>query len=238
MLAHEQSVPAEATNQLLNGLPDHERQLLLDLCEHIELTFAEVLCEVGHAFDYVYFPLNGFISLVSQTIDHNPLEVGLIGNEGMLGATLVLGLTDVPLRAVVQGSGSAYRLPVPQLRRTVATSKPLQRMLQRYVFLTMTQLAQCAVCNCFHAVEARLARWLLMTHDRAHASNFQMTQQFLADMLGVQRSAVSHAASTLQDRGLIHYVRGDVRVTDRKGLETCACECYQLMTNNYVRLFG
>lgn len=231
--------PSSATtNQLIDGLPDHERLLLLELCEHIDLTFADVLCEVGHTFEYVYFPLDGFISLVSQTIDHNPLEVGLIGNEGMLGATLVLGIRDVPLRAVVQGSGASYRVPISALRRAVTSSHPLQRMLKRYVFLTMAQLAQCAVCNCFHDVGSRLSRWLLMTHDRAHSSHFQMTQQFLADMLGVQRTAINHAATALQTQGLIHYSRGNITVTDRQGLEERACECYRIMTNNYVRLFG
>lgn len=231
-------LPGQVINQLISGLPDRERLKTLALCEPVDLTFGEKLCEVGHPFHHVYFPLSGFISLVSTTIDHRPLEMGLIGSEGMLGATLVLGINDAPLRAVVQGSGSAFRIEAAQLREGLRDSQAMHRMLCRYVYVSMAQLAQTAVCNCFHEVEARLARWLLMTHDRAHGDHFQLTHQFLADMLGVQRSAVSIAAGTLQQRGLIHYTRGDITIHDRTGLEAASCECYQAMVTNHVRLFG
>lgn len=231
-------LPGQVINQLISGLPDRERLKTLALCEPVDLTFGEMLCEAGQPVHHVYFPLSGFISLVSTTIDHRPLEMGLIGSEGMLGATLVLGINDAPLRAVVQGSGSAFRIEAAQLREGLRDSQAMHRMLSRYVYVSMAQLAQTAVCNCFHEVEARLARWLLMTHDRAHGDRFQLTHQFLADMLGVQRSAVSIAAGTLQQRGLIHYTRGDITIHDRHGLEAASCECYQAMVTNHVRLFG
>lgn len=226
------------TNDLIDALPNRERLSLLALSEPVELLFGEVLCEVDEAFHHAYFPLSGFISLVAQTIGHRPLEMGLIGSEGMLGATLVLGITEAPLRAVVQGSGTAFRIETGQLTRALQNSPALQRVLLRYVSVTMAQLAQTAVCNCFHEVDARLARWLLMTHDRAHADHFQLTQQFLAGMLGVQRGAVSVAAATLQQKGLIHYTRGDITLLDRIGLEAESCLCYRIMLNNHLRLFS
>lgn len=228
----------QVTNDLINALPDRERLSLLALSEPVDLISGEMLCEVDQVFRYVYFPLSGFISQVAQTIDHRPLEMGLIGSEGMLGATLVLGIADAPLRAVVQGSGTAFRLETTQLVHELQDSPGLQRVLHRYVSVTMAQLAQTAVCNCFHEVDARLARWLLMTHDRAHADRFQLTHQFLADMLGVQRGAVSIAAATLQQKGLIHYTRGDITLLDRIGLEAESCLCYRAMVNNHLRLFS
>lgn len=228
----------QVTNDLINALPDRERLSLLALSEPIDLIFGEVLCEVDQVFHHVYFPLSGFISLVAQNIGHRPLEMGLIGSEGMLGATLVLGIEEAPLRAVVQGSGTAFRVETGQLTRELKNSLVLRRVLHRYVSVTMAQLVQTAVCNCFHEVDARLARWLLMTHDRAHADHFRLTHQFLAGMLGVQRGAVSIAAATLQQKGLIHYTRGDITLLDRVGLEAESCLCYRIMLNNHLRLFS
>ena len=182
--------------------------------------------------------MSGFISLVSTIGSHPPLEMGLIGNEGMLGATLVLDVAKAPLRGVVQGSGEALRLPVSEVRAELRRSASLTKSLKRYLYVLMAQLTQTAGCTRFHEIDVRLSRWLLMTHDRAHADHFHLTHQFLADMLGVRRSAVSIAAGSLQDRKLIRYTRGEITILDRAGLEATSCECYEAVISDYAQLFG
>jgi len=164
--------------------------------------------------------------------------MGLIGNEGLLGVTLVLDVPLAPLRGVVQGPGSALRMTAQELRAELKKSPSLGRTLNRYLYVLSAQLSQTAACTRFHEIEPRLARWLLMTHDRAHADHFHLTHQFLANMLGVQRSAVTIAAGALQARGLLRYSRGEIRILDRKGLEAAACECYRAVIRDYEQLFG
>lgn len=224
-------------NCLIGGLPRKERDRILERCEPVDLVFGTVLCEPGQPFRKVYFPLTGFISLVVQVGGHKPLEMGLIGNEGMLGVTLALGVSAAPQRGVVQGADSALQMSAAQLRGELRDSPALQRTLNRYLYVLMAQLSQTAVCTRFHAVQARLSRWLLMTHDRAHADHFHLTHQFLADMLGVQRSAVTIAAGALQHRKLVRYTRGKITVLDRKGLEAASCECYKSVVDDYATLF-
>jgi CRP-like cAMP-binding protein len=161
--------------------------------------------------------------------------MSMIGNEGMLGATLALGVTTNPLRAVVQGSGSALRMTIARFRRELRTSAELRRTLDMYLYVLFEQLAQTAACNSFHEAQARLARWLLMTHDRAHGGRFRLTHLFLAEMLGVRRSAVTIAAGELQRRRLIHYTRGHISVLSRSGLEAASCECYAAALEAYDR---
>ncbi|MGA6108937.1 Crp/Fnr family transcriptional regulator [Pseudomonas solani] len=225
-------------NLLLDGLPHKERNRVMPLCEPVELVFGSILCEPERPFRYLYFPLDSFISLVATLGQHHPLELGLIGNEGMLGATLALGVNAAPSRAVVQGSGSALRISASQLRQILRECPHLLRTLRRYLYVMLTQLAQNAACGHFHEVEPRLARWLLMTHDRAHADHFHLTHEYLADMLGVRRSGVTIAAGALQLRQLIHYSRGQITILDRSGLEAAACECYDLLSAGYARLFS
>lgn len=225
-------------NRLIDGLPHKLRDRILNRCQTIELTFGTVLCEPDRELRFVYFPLTGIISLVATVAGHPPLEIGLIGNEGMLGTTLVLGVNSARLRGVVQGSGTALRLGVSQLQRELKQSLVLQSTLQRYVFVLLAQLAQTTACTRFHEIKARLARWLLLTHDRAHADHIHLTHQYLADMLGVQRSAITIAAGALQRRKLIRYSRGDIRILDRRGLEAASCECYQALVDDYSRLFA
>jgi hypothetical protein len=164
--------------------------------------------------------------------------MGLIGNEGMLGVTLVLGVATAPLRGVVQGEGDALRLSAVDLHAELRRSPSLTKTLNGYLYVLMAQLTQTAGCTRFHEINARLSRWLLMTHDRAHADHFHLTHQFLADMLGVQRSAVTIAAGGLQDRGLIHYTRGEITILDRPGLEGTSCECYAAVIKDYEQMFG
>jgi hypothetical protein len=207
-------------------------------CETVELIFGTALCEPDQPIAHVYFPLTGFISLVKTVETHQPLEIALIGNEGMLGATLALGVDIVPLRGIVQGSGAALRMSAPQLHSDLRDCPALLGVLNRYLYVMMAQLAQTAACTHFHEIEARLVRWLLMTHDRAHADHFHLTHKFLADMLGVQRSAITIAAGALQKRNLIHYTRGEISILDRRGLEATACVCYKAVIDDYARFFA
>lgn len=225
-------------NRLLERLPRIDRRRLLDQADSVELVFDEHLCEAGRAYTAVYFPVSGLISLVNEVLDHPPLETGLIGREGMLGATLVLGVLQAPQRAVVQGEGRAWRISAAALRRTLHESAALRRMLNQYVFVGISQLAQEAICARFHEVEPRLARWMLLSHDRAEGDRVFLTHQYLASVLGVQRSAITIAAGALQLRGLIRYSRGEIQVLDRAGLEAAACECYVAQLREYAERFG
>jgi CRP-like cAMP-binding protein len=224
-------------NRLLEALPRNSRDRLLKECELVSLVLDTVLCERDKSHRHVYFPLGGSISLVATVGAHPPLEIALIGNEGMLGATLVLGVDKARLRGVVQGAGTAWRMRAPRFRRAMRDIPALSAVINRYLFVVIAQLSQSTACTRFHDVEARLARWLLMTHDRAHADRFHLTHLFLADMLGVRRSAVTIAAGALQRRNLIRYARGAIDVVDRKGLEAASCECYQNLIGDYQRMF-
>jgi CRP-like cAMP-binding protein len=221
------------TNRLLLRLPRTERDGLLRSCEPFELVFGDLLCEADRPYRHVYFPLSGFISILTKVGGHPALELGLIGDEGMLGATLALGVGTAPLRAQVQGAGTALRLTAARFRDHVDECPALRRMVDRYLYVSLAQLAQTAACTHFHDIESRLARWLLMSNDRLPLSSLHLTHGFLADMLGVQRSAVTIAAGALQRRDLISYARGEVKVVDRKGLEAASCSCYAATIDDY-----
>lgn len=229
---------ATVENHLIELLPGSDRRRLLALCEPIQLVLAEVLCEPGKPTRHAYFPIDGFISLVARTDSHPGLEVGMVGREGMLGAQLALGVTTAPLHALVQGPGGAWRIATADFRRELARSPALQRGLNRYIYVLMSQLAASAACQRFHLIGPRLARWLLMSQDRAHGDSFRVTQEFLALMLGVRRVGITTAASALQRSGLIEYHRGELTVLDRGGLETMACGCYATDRQAYVELLS
>ena len=225
------------SNRIISGLASKQRRQFLTHCETVELKFGEILSLPNDVLQFVYFPVTCFISLVARVSQHPPIEVALIGNEGALGASLVLGVNMTPVESVVQGAGSACRITATQFERELRASPDLSRLVSRYLYALMLQLSQSAVCTHFHAIEARLARWLLMTHDRAHADEFHLTHQFLADMLGVQRGAITIAATALKNKKLIRYTRGQIHILSRGGLEDAACECYAVIANGEKRLF-
>ncbi len=225
----------QPSNQLISALPRRERDRLLAHAEPYELVFGAILCEADEPLAHAHFPAGGFISLVVVLPDHPPLEMGLIGHEGMLGASLVLGVSSSAMRAVVQGAGTSLRIGAEVLRELLTESPKLARSLGRYVQVITAQLAHIAACTHFHEIEPRLARWLLMTHDRANSDHFHLTHELLADMLGVRRSGVTIAAGSLQQRNLISYTRGEISILDRAGLEAASCRCYDELIDDYER---
>lgn len=229
---------ARADNRLLTRLPRKDRQRFLAGCEPVYLDFAQILAEPGERIRHVYFPTESFISLVTAIDGCSSLEVGLVGDEGMLGISLVLGMDVSPLHALVQGEGPALRMAAAAFQRALDQSPALQRGLKRYLYVQMRQLAQTAACTRFHVLEARLARWLLMTQDRAHADEFHVTHQFLAYMLGVRRVGVTKAAMSLQFQDLIRYHRGNITILDRGRLEVASCGCYAADKAAYARWMG
>jgi len=204
--------PAVSRNLLIAALPGKQLRDLLARCDDVELKFGNVLYSQDQRIRHVYFPTSAFISLISSVDGRPRLEVGLVGNEGMLGISLAAGEYIAPLQALVQGAGSALRIEAAQFSRVLKQSPALQEILTRYTHVLMNQLAQMAACTCFHLVEARLARWLLMTRDRAQSDEFDLTQEFLAYMLGVRRVGITRAARSLKQRKLIAYNRGRVIV--------------------------
>jgi CRP-like cAMP-binding protein len=225
-------------NTLIELLPANDRARLLAICEPVEMVLSEVLCEPDKPTRHVYFPTQGFISLVAM-VDGSPgVEVGMVGREGMLGAQLVLGVVTAPLHALVQGSGTSLRVATVPFQRELARSPALRRVLNRYLYVLMAQQATSAACLRFHLIGPRLARWLLMSQDRAQSDSFHITHEFLAYMLGMRRVGITAAASALQRDGLIEYHRGAIKVMDRSGLEAAACSCYASNQKTYADLLG
>lgn len=216
----------EAANNLLAALPHAEYQRLLAGLEPVTLEYGEVLHEAGAPVRHVYFPIDCVVSLLTAHEDHQGLEVGLVGYEGMVGISLALGVDAASVRALVQASGTALRMDAARFHKAFRESLPLQRELHRYTHAKLAMARQTVACHRFHAIEARVARCYLMTSDRVRSDEFFLTQAFLADMLGVRRATVTAAAGPLQKRRLISYSRGKIRILDRRGLETASCRCY------------
>lgn len=216
------------SNRLLAALPKKDYQTLQRHLEEIPLVLGEIIYQPNAPVSDVYFPNSGIVSLLAGDDERTTLEVGLVGKEGMVGLGIFLGVDSSLNRAVVQGAGSAMKMKAAAFRKE-SYNGAFSRLLRRYSHSVLTQIQQSAVCNQFHSVNARLARWLLMTHDRMGDDEFQLTQEFLSNMLGVRREGVSKAASELQKRKMITYSRGRLKVLDRAGLEAASCTCYQII---------
>lgn len=216
-------------NNLLAALPLKEYQLLRPRLEPVALTFGDVLYRPGEPINHVYFPTDSLVSLLTVVDEHQALEVGMVGREGMLGIPLALGVGNSPVRALVQGTGMALRMTAAHFHKELKQSPLLQREVYRYTYGLMLQITQTAACNRFHQIEARLARWLLMTRDRVRSNQFYLTQDLLGDMLGVRRVGVTQAAVALRQRMLISYSRGEIMIIDGDGLEAAACQCYRVI---------
>ena len=222
-------IPISIANSLLAALPAKEFQKLVPNLDPVTLEFGVTMYEPGDMIKHVYFPTDSLISLLTLVEGHLALEVGLIGREGMLGVSLALGVNVSPVRALVQGSGNAWRMKAAHFLKALKDSAPLQKEIFRYANALMAQVTQTAACNRFHVVEARLARWLLMTRDRVRSDEFRLTQEFLAHMLGVRRVGVTKAACELKRQKLITYSRGNIKILDRRNLEAASCTCYQIV---------
>lgn len=206
--------------------------------EVVSLAFQQILYESNQAIEYVYFPNNGIISLVTITEDGGTVEAATVGNEGMVGISILLGADKIPVQAISQMAGDALRMRTEVFKREITPTSPLYGLLLRYTQVLISQLSQTVACNRLHSVEERCCRWLLLCQDRVRSNQFALTQETLAQMLGVRRASVSVVAAILQKAGLIRYSRGKITILDRAGLETASCECYRVVKAEFDRLLN
>jgi CRP-like cAMP-binding protein len=231
--------PVEAVeNRLLAALPVDEYQRLLPNLQPVSFSLGQVVYEFGGHLEYVYFPTTAIVSLLYTMENGSSAEMGLTGNDGVVGIALFMGGGTMPNRAVVQSAGHALKMRAKVLQDEFAVGGQFQRMLLRYTQALITQISQTAVCNRLHSVEQQLCRWLLLSHDRVKADELIMTQELIADMLGVRREGVTVAAGHLQANGAISYVRGHITILDRAKLEDTVCECYRVVKDEFDRLLG
>jgi len=231
------SFPA-GENRLLAALPRRERERLVSQLEPVSLRFEQALYEPNELIRHVYFPTSGMISLLLVLKDRSVVEVGRVGNEGMVGLSVFLGVRISHTRAFVQIPGEALRMKAQVFRKEARQSGPLANLLLRYTQALLRHSERLTACNTWHPVEQRLCRWLLITHDRVQADLFEITHEFLSQMLGAHRQSVTLAASRLQKAGLIRYSRGKLTILDREGLEATSCECYRAVKKEFESLFA
>jgi CRP-like cAMP-binding protein len=225
-------------NNLIDLLPKKLQEPLLAKSELTELNLSNIICQVDKPIDYIYFPVDGFISIVQSIDEHPPLEVGMIGREGVLGAEITLGLKTNPFSAIVQGCGNAWRIKAKEFLVEVKNNLELKVIIDSYLAVRINQLGLSAACEHFHEIGPRLAKWLLMSQDRAKSPTFLMTHEFISLMLGVRRVGVTTAAADFRRRGLIEYHRGEMKVLNRAALKAEACSCYQKNRKIYTNLIG
>ena len=228
--------PEQSANLLLASLPASEWQRVSPLLEPVDLPLGLVLYESGSKMGHVYFPTNAIVSLLYVMEDGASAEIAVVGNEGLVGIALFMGGETTPSRAVVQSAGQGYRLRAADIKEEFNRSGPVLRLLLRYTQALITQMAQTAVCNRHHSLDQQLCRWLLLSLDRLSGNELVMTQELIANMLGVRREGVTEAALKLQKMGLIRYARGHITVIDREALEERVCECYRVVKKEYDRL--
>jgi len=230
------ATPDPKLNHLLAALPESEWQRWLPQLEAVSLPLGEVLYEPGTTLSHVYFPTTAIVSLLYVMENGASAEIAVVGNEGLVGISLFMGGESTPSRAVVQSAGRGFRLPAEALKEEFAHAGPVMHVLLRYTQALITQMAQTAVCNRHHSLDQQLCRWLLLSLDRLSGNELVMTQELIANMLGVRREGVTEAALKLQAAGMIRYARGRIRVLDRSGLEQRTCECYAVVKKEYDRL--
>jgi CRP-like cAMP-binding protein len=230
------TAPEPKQNQLLAALSPGEFERVAPHLELVTLQLGEVLYESGGQLKHVYFPTNSIVSLLYVMQDGASAEIAVVGNEGILGISLFMGGETTPSRAVVQSEGFGYRLRSQLLKQEFNRAGPMMHLLLRYTQALITQMSQTAVCNRHHSVDQQLCRWLLMSLDRLAADELTMTQELIANMLGVRREGVTEAAGKLRDAGIIQYSRGHIRVLDRRALEKHVCECYAVVKKEFDRL--
>ena len=223
-------------NHLLSVLPEAEWARIGPHLVPVDMPLGQVVYESGDRLDHVYFPSTAIVSLLYVMEDGASAEIAIVGNEGLIGIALFMGGETTPSRAVVQSAGKAYRLEARVLKEEFHRAGPVQRLLLRYTQALITQMAQTAVCNRHHSIDQQLCRWLLLSIDRLPSNELKMTQELIANMLGVRRPGVTEAAMKLQDAGLIRYSYGHIDVLDRPGLEKRVCECYQVVKTEFDRL--
>jgi CRP-like cAMP-binding protein len=223
------------TNSLIDTLPRTARNRLLSICESVDLVSGHMVSGSDTHTRHVYFPTGSILSLLTSSKDSPVLEVGMVGSEGMLGLQIVLAAGNVPLQASVRGPGTAWRIATEPFNRELAGSRALRQSLNCYLQVILLQLTSEARCVRFHQINQRLARWLLMTHDRTHADSFGVTQALIAHLLGVRRVGIARAAGAFQRRGIIKYARGVLTIVDRKALESESCGCYETSRKTYAR---
>ena len=228
----------QPVNRLLAALPDAEYQRLIPHLECVPLSFKQVLHEVGEPIEYVYFPHRGIVSLLSTMADGSMVEVGLVGNDGITGIPATLGDNIATTIAIVQVPGSGMRMKASVLKTEFGRGGSLQSLLLRYIQALYAFVSQNAACNRLHHLDGRLARWLLLVCDRVESNQLPLTQEFIAQMLGVRRAGVTEAANMLQQAGLIRYTRGKITILKREELEATACECYEIINDEFAMLLG
>src|SRR6266550_1979984 len=225
-------------NLLLAGIKADELERLLSNLQLISLPLGEVVYESGEKMDYIYFPTTAIISLLYIMENGSSAEIGVVGNDGMVGIAIFMGGDTTPNRAVVQSAGDTFKMKAEMMKDEFTRGGRFHNLCLRYTQALITQISQTAVCNRLHSVDQQLCRWLLLSHDRLPSDRLIMTQDLIANMLGVRREGITHAAKRLQNAGYISYVRGDMTILDRKGLESGVCECYQVVRTEYDRLLG
>jgi CRP-like cAMP-binding protein len=225
-------------NHLLGGVTPEEMERLLPGLQEVSLPLGKVLYESGEKLDYIYFPTTAIISLLYIMENGATAEIGVVGNDGLIGIAIFMGGDTTPNRAVVQSAGRSFKMKAQLMKDEFTRGGRFHNLCLRYTQALITQISQTAVCNRLHSVDQQLCRWLLLSHDRLPSDRLIMTQDLIANMLGVRREGITHAAKRLQTAGYISYVRGDMTILDRQGLEGQVCECYQVVRAEYSRLLG